>query len=564
MTIHYLSASGDNHATKERFFQHFIENPPSIIALDVETISLKERAPIGFGVAVSADEGWYFPTYPEPCKEIELVLPLLRNPNVKKLYHNAPFDVRAFPLIADIDSTNIADTNVMARLMGNQITKLSSLYWIHNRHTTPVAEIIKAYQYTGSTGTTLDVPEVEMAKHCMQDVMCTYSLYEKLMPQIISSGLEHYLDVEMQALPIIIDMSLRGLKVDQIARQKFEDELKSEVDFYLDYCKNQMPSHLRFNPGSPQQVAFVLTERGNFLPFTKYNKNKKSDKKSLCTDKDTLKALRDPVASVVLNFRKSKKLLSTYVLPMKDEDRAYTEYNLDAVVGRISSSNINLQNIPPLMRVMYLPDNGVFTTGDYSQEHLRILCYLSGDKQMEDVYYHGAFGGDLHEKTAHDIGVSRQTAKTINYAIPYGATAGTIDQKAEMHDIRKAQEFLDGWFRSFPHAAEWLRSAQEYGLGHGWSLPTLFGRSIKLPDEGNYRSAKEAQARKAVNYPILGSDGEVMKRGIIAANEARLTLSATVHDSLTLDGMEDFPMDKMENITPFRLPFAVKRTLTWE
>ncbi len=87
--------------------------------------------------------------------------------------------------------------------------------------------------------------------------------------------------------------------------------------------------------------------------------------------------------------------------------------------------------------------------------------------------------------------------------------------------------------------------------------------------------------RKAVNYPILGSDGEVIKRAIIMSADRGLappTLAMTIHDSLVFDGDENIPLEEtskadtgprtefqaeLEMIPGFRVPIEVKKTSRW-
>lgn len=544
MPIDYI---GPHTVSKELFTEQLIKSPPPVVGFDVETISLKERMPLGFSIATSPIEAWYFKTYPELDKEIELVLPLLQNPKIKKVLHNCLFDLRAIPIVAEVDSSNIADTNVMARLCGRTETKLFELAPEVGMEVTPVNVMI------GPGQTMLDVPPEKLGPKCMRDSMATLALYYHYLDQIDPE----YFRVETDVIPILLDMSLRGMKVNQEDRAKIETQLETDVAFYKNLCAEE-----DFNPASNQQVGYILAKRGNFLPFTRSR-----TRRQLKVNEEQLEFLDDPLAAAVLNFRKANKLLTTYIRPLAGQDRMYTEYNLEAVVGRISSSNMNMQNIPPSIRYMYMPDSGVFTTGDFSQEHLRIIMHYSGDRQMQRVYYEGEMGGDIHSFTAKELGISRKFAKVINFAIPYGATPKTVSIQAKIKDLRKCSMYLDRWFDIFRDSAEWIREAQEHGLRTGWSLPTLFGRSIKLPEEygdnPRYRkSAEEAIKRKAVNYPIIGSDGEIMKRALILCKH--LPLIATVHDSITLDGEVEFPIEQLETISPVRIPFVVKRSKRWE
>lgn len=551
-----LAHFGKRSVTEQDFFD-LCDSPPPIIAIDVETISLKEKIPIGFAVAYDPENAWYIDVYPEMDERLEYMKSMLMSPRVLKVYHNAVFDMRILPMVTELDTTNFVDTNVMARLLGNVETKLSELAMKDlNIWLTTASQLMEKH----GAKTMLGVPREEIAPMCASHAQATLGLYYEYMSQVDTD----YLDVEMSVIPVLIDMSLEGLRVNQADRARVEEKLLGEVEFYKSICAEH-----DFNPGSNQQVGYILAKRGNMLPFTK-------SKKQLKTDEETLEFVDDPLAAIVLSYRKVTKLLTTYIQPLAGEERIYTHYNLDAVVGRISSSERNMQNIPPPnpdntflpegCRFIFEPDKGVFTTGDYSQEHLYILMHVTGDRQMQRVYYEGEAEGDIHKFTAREMGITRKLAKTINYALLYGATAKTISVHAKMKDIKRCSALLDKWFGTFRDAAHWIREAQEQGLRTGWSLPTLFGRSIRIPEEVD-RWGKvdvEAMKRKAVNYPILGSDGEIMKRALLVCAKEKLPLKVTVHDSITLDGDCSFPVSDLENIAPVRIPFVVKQSLRWE
>ena len=152
----------------------------------------------------------------------------------------------------------------------------------------------------------------------------------------------------------------------------------------------------------------------------------------------------------------------------------------------------------------------------------------------------------------------------INYAIPYGATPWVVRANAKIRDLKRCARFIDEWFETYKDAAEWIRGAQEYAIRHNKALPTLFGREIAIPDEFDRwgRLNVDAMKRKGVNYPILGSDGEIMKRALLECKHLPLVL--TVHDSITADGDVEFPIEQLETIAPVRIPFAVKKTKRWE
>ena len=555
MSVYYYGSG----TAKERF-QYFLDNPPEAIAVDAETVSIKERMPLGFAIAFSPDEAIYFQVYPEPPRELELLKPLLFNPQVCKIAHNMLFDMGVLPMIphlAGVDRSNIWDTNVAARLLGREITDLPYL-----AGTELSLDVTPAKVMLSGGKTMLDVDPMELADKCQRDAKATYALYLSYKPQIDSQYAE-YFKVEMAVIPILIDLSLRGLQIDHRARATLEAQLEDEVEFY----RRQLEEYGVEKPGSSQQVGYMLGKRGNFLPMTR-------SKKQLSTKVGELEFLDDPMAAAVLGWRHKSKLLSTYISPIKGDDRFYTEYYLDTVVGRLNSRNRNIQNIPPDCRHIFLPDNGCFTTGDYAQEHLYILMHFSQDRDMKRVYEEGYMDGDIHRYTAQQMFGSvtpdrRRLSKTVNYAIVYGATAKTISEAAKIKDKNRCSQLLDAWMRAFPGAADWIKTVQRSGVKSGWAEPTLFGRRIHIPEEFNRWGALDTSRmeNKAVNYPILGSDGEIMKRAIILCNARGLgppIMAASVHDSLSFDGDVELPVEELEHIPGFRIPFEVKQTITWE
>ena len=536
---------------KERF-QHFLDNPPEAIAIDFETPTTTERMPIGFAIAFSPDEAFYFQVHPEAPRELELLKPLLFNPKVCKIAHYALFDLAVMPLVPQLvgfDRSNLFDTNTAARLLGRELTALTILA----PEVGMIAEDAKSFMQRFKVNNMLDAPPMEVAGKCQMDAKVAFALYIDYLPKIQSQYPE-YFQVEMAVIPILIDLSLRGLAIDQQARADLEDRYEDEVEFY----RKQIINYGVEKPGSAKQIGYVLADRGNFLPFTSKKKNR------LSTRKGVLEFLDDPMAAAVLGWRARDKFLSTYIRPIAGDDRFYTEYYLDTVVGRLNSRNRNIQNIPPEARHIFLPDNGLFTTGDYAQEHLYLLMHFSQDKNMRRVYEDGYMDGDIHKFTASRMDITRKLAKTVNYSIINGATEKAISETAKIRDRRRCAGLLHDWFAVFRDAADYILDAQNTAVRTGWTLPTLFGRKIRVPEEND-----DAMRRKGSNYTLIGSDGEIMKRAIVMAHKRGLgppVMAVTVHDSITWDGevKDRIPKEELEMIPGFRIPFEIKETFKWE
>jgi len=550
-TYFYQDGQAGSGNPKKRF-QYWLDNPPSAIAIDVETPSLEDRDPLGFAIAFNPHEAVYFDLRPEPPRELELIKPMLQNMNITKVGHNLMFDLGVWPLIPIVgDSMNRAklfDTNVAARILGKIETALYLLAFEVGMEATPVSDML------GPKQTMEDLDPRDVARKCQNDAKVSYALYLQQFPKI-DSNFREYFNIEMQALPIVLDMSLHGILIDQAKRYELSVEYEKEIKFLEEFIHGFGVE----KPGSPMQVGYTLANRGNFLKFTKSHKQYR-------TDKSELEFLSDPLAAAILKYRRAAKFKSTYLDPLAGEDRFFTEYYFDTSVGRMNSRRRNIQNIPLLARAMLVPESGVFTTGDYSREHLYILAHMSQDRDMLRILYDpDRRRSDLHQHTADKMGVPRQLAKTLNFAVAYGATPRTVRDEAKIRDLQVCKRLIEDWFKTYKGVADWVQHAQQVGLRDGWSLPTLFGRRIRIPED----EKTDQRERKSVNYPVLGSDGEVIKRAIVLCNKRSLgppKMVITVHDSITWDGSysKQIPVEELQMIPGFKVPFDVKETVRWE
>ena len=527
-------------------FRDYLTNP-KMIAVDVETISLKERIAIGVGVAVSPTIAFYFQLFPKPSP----VTPwhLLKDPLVARLYHNAPFDVLCLREY-ETSAENSIDTNILGNLLNIRPTKLidmASHVALHGGswyEVQPVPKFLAEY----NAKIMLDAPQEAVAKKCCQDAMATFGVYNFLLPKAD----KEYFNVENQLIPILIDMSFRGIKIDQEARAELENKLSTEAEYFAGLAKEE-----GFSLSSPQQVGYMLAKRGAYncfkrIPFTRGGK---TGKKQLRTDEGTLKKMDDPLAAMILEYRAKAKLLSTYIKPWQGEDRAYTRFHMDAVTGRISSTERNMQNIPKgETREIFIPDSECFTDIDFSQVELRVLAYISGDKEMQHIF---ETGGDIHQETADFLGIPRRPSKNVNFAMIYGATDQTIAETANIRNIHRASELKQMWFDKWRGAGDWIQTMQEEALRHPY-ITTLFGRNILLPTIEE--ESEDKIFRKAVNYPIQGSAAEIMKRALLRCKGLPMCLQ--VHDEILFDGKVETP--RLDDITKFPTPVEVKYLQRWE
>ena len=569
-SFYYLGVEPPGPRTLNKYL---LDRPPTLVACDVETISLKEKTTLGIGIATSPQTAFYFTLFPEQSGVVPWSL--LKDPNITTVWHGGIFDLDS---LAEYDiNQDIQDTNIMARLQGYKSNKLIDLGWIHQMEVHEAGDVLAEY----AAKTMLDLPEQVTARKCMQDAMATFKLYMELLPK---TNLPYY-NVERATIPIMLRMSYRGVLLDQEERAIIEQGLESEAIRLRAICEEAE----MFNPSSPQQVSYILAKRGAYsvfprLPFTKNKWGRSTGR--LSADVSVLKKMDDPLAQIILEYRGNTKLLSTYIRPWAGRERARTAYHLDAITGRPSATsggNItefrNMQNIPGKYRKdgsLYpyncrgclLPDSGTWTDVDWEQLEPRALGYLSGDREMTHIFEQPKYKpdgnrneeGDIHFQVASFMGIDRKLGKIVNLAMTYGATDETLMEQSNIRSRERVKQLRHMWGQKFPEAMDWIESRQEDALRTGFAY-TAFGRRMRLPtlDEESADGIK----RKAIDYPCQGTAADILKRGLLLMQDMDLALQ--VHDELLVDGMElPEKFETLKHIAPFETPIEIKYLTRWE
>ncbi len=552
MNFYYL---GEEPARSGLYTEH-LKNPPTI-AVDTETVSLTDKRVIGIGVATSSHSAFYFPLIPEAssCTPWHLLV----NPAIVQIYQNGLFDLFALAKSgAEVAWNNIRDTNVMARLLCHRDASLVGLSWIHRMEVHNAGDFIKEH----GAKDMLHCPPDDVAKKCMQDALATYALYERFIPEIDLS----YFLTEMALYPILMRMSLRGIKLDQEYREHIEEILADDVNYLYKMCQDMEG----FNPGSPQQCSYILAKRGAYRVFSRLPYTDRS-KRHLSSGSEVLEQMDDTLAGLILLYRQKAALLSGYLIPWDKESdgRAHTRFHLDAATGRPSSTERNLQNIPKgEIRGCLIPDHTIFTDMDYSQLELRILAHLSKDPTMQYIFSLPTFNSDgsknreadIHGQTADFLGIKRDLAKNVNFAYIYGGTDQTLMETAKIRSIEQARHLMGLWADKYPVAGAWIADIQGRTYNDPYAY-TLYGRKIRLDIES---PDINSMMKKNINYRMQGSAAEIFKRSLLKCQH--LDIALQVHDEMLFDGYveEQWLRQELEHISPLHTPIDVRYRGRWE
>lgn len=338
---------------------------------------------------------------------------------------------------------------------------------------------------------------------------------------------------------------------------KFE---KVDRDLVYDHCKVEP-----FNANSGRHIASSLTRLYNWEPvgYTPTGQPK-TDAESLEYVSGTM-----PLAEALTEYAEANKVLTSFIEPMVAQNVGgilRCSFNQTVTkTGRLSSSNINAQNIPTrselgqkVRQLVVAPEGYTIVGIDLSNIEGRVLAaYLAlkmGDMGMADTFNAGV---DFHQANADRWGVSRDAAKTLLYATLYGA--GPL--KVGGGDKAKGKALLKTLEQNAPAMFELKEKSWKAAAANGGLIHTLFGRRLMYPDiipanavrtakrlrrenpekyvESEHRLAAGFTARaqrQVFNALLQGTAADIVKRLTLEAmpliRQARAFLAAQVHDEI--------------------------------
>ncbi len=425
----------------------------------------------------------------------------------------------------------------------------------------------------------------EDAGHSCREIALAIWKCAPLIYEALDSMRSIYDSIEEPLIRVLYIMESYGVRIDVSVLKDFTRSLKERMS----ECERrirEVADNPNLNVASPKQLGELLFEK---LQID--SKVKRTGKGSWPTDEETLSALADknPIVEDILEYRGTRKLLSTYIEPLPGyvsprDGRVHTTFNQAlTATGRLSSSSPNLQNIPirtedgqQIRKAFVAPQGSVVMSADYSQIELRVMAHCCGDEHMikafkdgEDIHKTMAakiFGKRLEDVTPEE----RRKAKTANFGIMYGISAFGLAQRLKISRT-EASKLISDYYASFPSIRLFLDKVLDDARKNGY-VQTLFGRRRYVPDvnsrNGNVRSMAE---RNAINAPIQGTAADIIKLAMIGVqNELEKKklhshLVLQIHDELVLEVPNDeidivkkMLVERMEGVIKLSVPLTVE------
>jgi len=358
---------------------------------------------------------------------------------------------------------------------------------------------------------------------------------------------------EITLMPHIMKMERKGIRLDGTALKKDRDDYFNQMNELDEQIYVYLGREVDID--SSEDLANAIETRHPNAPFKKTDKTKKRSvsKDSLLQAIGAFPELLGPILERNAFATCLRTFIGPWLLQYETHGRLHMQWNqirnyteTGARTGRLSSSP-NLQNIPveweqlrsqlekihyklkfelPSVRKYILADEGKILIGrDYSGQELRLLAHFSDGTLLRLLLEEPA--RDLHIGAANAAGLTRKEAKTLAFAVIYGAGIERISESLEITEYR-AREIKSAYLRALPEIKRFTESVQATAHRHAL-VETLGGR--------NYRVELASFAYRLVNYKIQGSAADQTKQAMIdfcesADEDEDLLLS--VHDQLVI------------------------------
>ncbi|WP_448506581.1 DNA polymerase [Immundisolibacter sp.] len=309
-------------------------------------------------------------------------------------------------------------------------------------------------------------PPALVGPYAEGDVDLPLRIWEKQAPLLREQGLMTVFGIESVIPRILVGMRMRGVRVSLDRAEEVSALLLSKSKAALAEIKRQ--TGVEVNVWAARSIAAAMDKAG-----IDYPRAGKTNTPSFTAD--WLQSHASPIARLVRDVRRYEKAVSTfingYVHDKQVNGRVHGEFhqlrsdNGGTVVGRFSSSNPNLENIPardpeigPLIRSIWLPEEGHrWTVFDYSQIQFRIMThYAKGPGAEEarakynadpDTDYHNMAQQLIYETTG--IQLDRKPVKNINFGLAF--TMGNAKLAAELGiSPQEAKPLIDAYHAGLP------------------------------------------------------------------------------------------------------------------
>jgi len=513
-----------------------------------------------------------------------------------KIFYNAAYDVGWLHRLGVKLEGRILDAMLAAPLLNeNRFSySLNAVAYDYMGEMKSEAALREAAQEFGvdPKGELYKLPATFVGEYAEADARLTLQLWQTFKSELSKEDLWQVFDLETEVLPLCIEMTRRGVRVDLDQAERLKQDLLKEVKKILSGIKKETGISIELWAAASIAKVFDQLE----IPYGRTKTGLPSFTKNFLSQHE------HPIAQQIAEAREYDKIGNTFlssIFRYAEKDRIHGHINQlrseggGTVSGRISMSNPNLQQIPARnpdmarkIRGLFLPEEGEqWASMDFDQQEPRILVHFSSltNKGLtgSDVFvdaYKTKQNTDFHQMVADIAEIPRKQAKTINLGIMYGMGQTKLAEQLDVStdeakrlmrqyhdDVPFVKELMDAVQRKVSHRDKggFVRSLLGRKCRFDLWEPNLFVSSRALPKEEAHieygDNIKRAYTYKALNRLIQSSAADQTKASMAAIYKERGKIPLVqIHDELAFsvaDKKEARELcDVMENSVELQVP----------
>ena len=457
------------------------------------------------------------------------------------VFQNAKFDLQFFLRQGIVVRPPLFDTMLAAQLLrtsdGPARVNLAAL-----AHHYLQEELPKEEQKSDWSGA-LRPEQLQYAAH---DAQILLKLREVMLSLLRENRLQEVSRLEFACVRAVAQMEYQGIHLDlekwDALRRKTEVERDAALEALYEFTGRPMVQmsllgdgvSLGKNLDSNKQVLSLLHQHGIDVSDT--------------THHSLVPYLSRPLVTALLQYRRTSKALSTFLLPLPamvhaETGRLHPHYGQNgAWSGRMSCGGPNIQQIPrdvAFRACFTAPQGRKLVIADYSQIELRVAAEIAQDMRMIAAY---RANEDLHRLTASLVSgkalsditkQERQAAKAVNFGLIFAMGAKGLQAYAQDTygldmTLAEATQFRDRFFAAYTGIAAWHRRIRNNPPRESRTLAGrkhVYGESSGLA--GLY------------NTPVQGSAADIVKQAlgllVDALESTGAFIVAMVHDEIVIE-----------------------------
>jgi len=495
-----------------------------------------------------------------------------------KIMHNAQYDAGWLRRTGFKINGRIIDTMVVASLLDeNRFSySLNALAYDYISKTKSEKGLTEAAQEFGvdPKAELWKLPSMYVGPYAETDAEVTLELWNCFKALIQKEDLQSIVDLELGVLPVLIDMTWKGVRIDTDRVERTRDYLLKEEKKVYSRIKDLTNENVEIWAAASLAKAFDNVS----LPYPKTDKGAPSFTKAFLAEHT------HELPKLILRCRELNKthgtFISTIIKYTTPQGRIHGHINQirsddgGTVSGRISMNHPNLQQIPardpqlgPMIRSLFLPEEGAkWASLDYSQQEPRILVHyahayarsqnhdMKGVNEFVDGYINDP-DMDFHTMVAEMAKIPRKQAKTINLGLIYGMGVNKLSDQLDI-PVDEAKGLIQQYHDRVPFVKLLMNGVMNKlnNRTSSGSIRSILGRKCRFdlwePDTfalnkalpykeavneyGPTTRLKRAYTYKALNRLIQASAADMTKQAMVNIYSEGIIPLIQIHDEIAV------------------------------